>query len=136
MASPLYTVEAAAERLKLHPKTVLRFIREGRLPAAKVGRGYRIQGSHLEAFAGVELTESDMDPRVTAVLDIPDVDAALLQRLTAAMLGAGGGRRRRTESLTIDVAHDPILRKVKVIAIGGPRDVSAILEIAAACVEA
>ena len=33
MSGESYTAEQAAERLKLHPKTVLRMIREGRLKA-------------------------------------------------------------------------------------------------------
>ncbi len=53
MTQELYTVEAAAERLKLHNKTVLRFIREGRLRATKIGKQYRILHSDLDAFAGV-----------------------------------------------------------------------------------
>mgnify|MGYP006196964523 CR=1 FL=1 len=35
MTSTILTVEAAAALLQLHPKTVLRFIREGRLRASR-----------------------------------------------------------------------------------------------------
>ena len=37
MSGELYTVEQAADRLKLHAKTVLRMIREGRLKAVRLG---------------------------------------------------------------------------------------------------
>ena len=50
MSEEVYTVEQFAERLRLHPKTVRRFIREGRLRAVKVGRSYRILRSDMEAF--------------------------------------------------------------------------------------
>ena len=36
MSEEVYTVGQFAERLKLHPKTVLRFIHEGRVRAVKV----------------------------------------------------------------------------------------------------
>ena len=35
MSGELYTVEQAAESLQLHPKTVLRLIRDGRLKASR-----------------------------------------------------------------------------------------------------
>ena len=52
MSEEVYTVEHAAERLKLHPKTVLRFIRDGRLRAVKVGKSYRILRTEMEAMTG------------------------------------------------------------------------------------
>ena len=58
MSGSLYTVEQAAERLKLHPKTVLRMIREGRLKAARIGKAYRIAGDDLDAVAGVARAEA------------------------------------------------------------------------------
>jgi len=36
--------------LGLHYKTVARMIREGRLPASKIGKEWRISRSDLEAF--------------------------------------------------------------------------------------
>src|ERR1700742_4906865 len=53
MSEEVYTVEQFAERLKLHPKTVLRFIRDGRLRAVKVGKSYRILRTELEAMTGI-----------------------------------------------------------------------------------
>ncbi len=52
MSEELYTVEFAARRLKLHPTTILRFIRDGRLAATKVGKSYRILRSELDRLAG------------------------------------------------------------------------------------
>lgn len=39
-----------ASILRLHYKTVARMIREGRLPASKIGKEWRINRSDLEAF--------------------------------------------------------------------------------------
>ena len=53
MSEEVYTVEQFAERLKLHPKTVLRFIKDGRLRAVKVGKSYRILRTDMEAMTGM-----------------------------------------------------------------------------------
>lgn len=46
----LMTVEQVAAYLQVHRMTVYRYIRTGRLPAARVGRVYRIRRADLEAF--------------------------------------------------------------------------------------
>ena len=47
----MYTVQELAEILSLHPKTVQRFIREGKLKATKIGREWRVQKEDLREFA-------------------------------------------------------------------------------------
>jgi excisionase family DNA binding protein len=46
----LLTVEETAERLKIAPATVRRYIASGRLPAVRVGQRVRIQREALEGF--------------------------------------------------------------------------------------
>jgi excisionase family DNA binding protein len=43
----LLTPAEAAERLRLHPKTVVRMARDGRLAAVKVGTGWRFHADRL-----------------------------------------------------------------------------------------
>ncbi|PJC36862.1 DNA-binding protein [Candidatus Peregrinibacteria bacterium CG_4_9_14_0_2_um_filter_53_11] len=50
MKDPILTVDEAAEELQLHPFTVLKLIRKGRLKASKIGRVYRIRESSIDAF--------------------------------------------------------------------------------------
>ncbi len=45
--SPLLTAAQAAEQLRLHPKTVVRMARDGRLPAIKIGTGWRFDRDRL-----------------------------------------------------------------------------------------
>jgi excisionase family DNA binding protein len=45
----LTTLEVAA-LLRVHPVTVLREIRKGRLPAKKVGRSWRVARASLKGF--------------------------------------------------------------------------------------
>lgn len=50
MNDKLCTVAEVAKHYQVHFKTIQRWIREGKLPAFKVGRAYRIKASDLEAL--------------------------------------------------------------------------------------
>ena len=52
MKTTMHTVEQVAEILDLHPKTIRRFIRDGRLTATKVGGQWRIKDTDLKKFTG------------------------------------------------------------------------------------
>ena len=57
MKKDYYTVEQISEMLDIHPKTIQRYIREGRLRAVKIGKSWRITGHDLSVFvesAGAE----------------------------------------------------------------------------------
>lgn len=127
MSEQVYTVEQFAERLKLHPKTVLRFIREGRLRAVKVGRSYRILRSELEAFGLAPAPPDVGRVRVTSIVDVPDISPARAQHLARLVTSARTGADAQPEPMRIDVAHDPDLRQVKVIVVGSPADVASML---------
>ncbi|MDX9871057.1 MAG: helix-turn-helix domain-containing protein [Clostridia bacterium] len=51
MIKDYYTVEQISEMLDIHPKTIQRYIREGRLRAAKIGKSWRVTGHDLSVFA-------------------------------------------------------------------------------------
>ncbi|MFC3079592.1 helix-turn-helix domain-containing protein [Phenylobacterium terrae] len=121
MAEELCTVDFAAERLKLHPKTVLRFIREGRLPARRIGKAYRIRRADLDAFAGVPPSETPAaEPSVTTIVDIPGVGAALAQKWARTVTGALNARPTGGASLRADVVYDAAREHLKIIAVGPP----------------
>lgn len=46
------TVHDAAERLNIHPESVRRLIRQGKLPARKFANTWLIESAVLEQFAG------------------------------------------------------------------------------------
>ena len=54
MKSGIFTVDQVAEMFGFHPKTVRRFIREGKLKARKVGGQWRIMEHDVNTFMGVE----------------------------------------------------------------------------------
>ena len=50
MNKDYYTVDQISNMLNIHPKTIQRYIREGKLRAAKIGKGWRITGHDLSNF--------------------------------------------------------------------------------------
>jgi excisionase family DNA binding protein len=53
MEDELLTVDRVAQIVRLHPRTVRRFIREGRLNAKKIGKQWRIRQNDLDTLAGM-----------------------------------------------------------------------------------
>ena len=45
-----YTVDIIAKMLSMHPKTIQRYIREGKLHAKKVGKSWQVQEQDLRNF--------------------------------------------------------------------------------------
>lgn len=136
MTSDILTVDAAARLLHLHPKTVLRFIREERLRATKVGKQYRIARSDLNAFAVGGNTPRKPAARTTSIVDIEDVDTVLHERLSAILVAASKGSQPSESALSINMAHDPALGRLKIILIASPADAAALLKLIDACLEA
>lgn len=50
MAPTIYTTEQVADLLQIHPLTVLKYIKLGKLKAIKLGRVYRITDVFLQEF--------------------------------------------------------------------------------------
>jgi excisionase family DNA binding protein len=137
MSDEVYTVEQFAERLKLHPKTVLRFIREGRLRAVKVGKSYRILRSDLEAMTGALTGRADRaGVRVTSVVDIEGVDPERAQRIARQLTAARMSQTAHPDPMSLDLAHDPVRRSLKVIIVGSPADTAAMLQLVGVLAEA
>lgn len=130
MSEEFYTVEQAAQRLKLHAKTVLRFVRDGRLRATRVGKQYRILRSDLEAFGGARPGSSSAAvARVTSIVDIPGVDAELARRLATHLPAARLSAEAHPDPMNITVAHDPARSHLKVVIVGSPADTAAMLKL-------
>ncbi|HEV7275306.1 MAG TPA: helix-turn-helix domain-containing protein [Devosiaceae bacterium] len=130
MSTTLMTVEQAAQRLNLHPKTVLRYIREGRLPATRVGKSYRIVRGELDAFAGVAGggAEAASGARATCIIEVPDLTPEEAQRLAGFLASAALARDAGGPALHLETAFDPLARSMKVVAIGSPAEAGRLLE--------
>src|SRR6185312_3218275 len=104
-ADELCTVDFAAGRLQLHPKTVLRFIRDGRLPAKRIGKSYRIRRADLDALAGAPAPV--VEARVSAVVDVEPVGRERAQWWMQAVPAALQGRAAQSPPLRADLVYDP-----------------------------
>ncbi|MBN3792629.1 helix-turn-helix domain-containing protein [Burkholderia sp. Ac-20353] len=125
-----HTVEEAAARLRIHPKTVLRFIREGKLRATRVGRAYRIVDADLAAFAQTKPAAAAPVPRavrVTSIVDIPDASQSLHQYLSRSLHAMASGRTSYVDPVRIDVTFDPAASQVKIIVAATPADTAALM---------
>jgi len=55
MEETILTVEQVAQILQVHPFTVLKFIKQGKLKAAKLGRVYRIRRTEVDRFLDAQM---------------------------------------------------------------------------------
>lgn len=96
MSDTFYIVDQIANMLNIHPKTIQRYIREGKLRATKIGKGWRISGHDLSTFienSHDERISSDIRPDrstvASAVIDVPvdrkDDAVHIMNIITAAM---------------------------------------------------
>src|SRR5580704_13484475 len=109
MSEMIYSVARAAQRLGVHPKTVLRFVHEGRLAARRIGKSWRILASDLDAFAGVPVapTTGPAPARVTAIADLYDIGVDVSQRMATALQSMVMGRRGGAAPIKLDTVYDP-----------------------------
>ena len=118
-------MNAAARRLELHPKTVLRFIREGRLKATRMGKSYRILRADVDALAGVPAPAvSAAGPaRVTCIIDMPGVGPELAQKWATALPASLKTRPDEPPpDIRADVVYEPARSHLKVVVVGSPAD--------------
>jgi excisionase family DNA binding protein len=74
----MLTVPQAARRTARHPETIRRWIRQGRLPATKIGTQHVIEEADLEALLAVDELPVPPGWRVTVTgRPVPNVVAAL-----------------------------------------------------------
>lgn len=98
MDDSLVTVDQIAQIMDLHPRTIRRFIREGRLKAKKLGKQWRILRRDLDALLGKDTDDQGHGSRkveriqVSAVVDIRVDDEEEAARICNSMLAATVGK--------------------------------------------
>lgn len=131
MSNMLMTVEEAAEELKVHPKTVLRYIREGRLQATRIGKAYRIDRARLDSFAGMASGRArpPRDVRATVIVEIPALTTEAAERMGTFLGAAALGGDAETRPLHFNTAFDPTSGDLKIVLIAAPSDAARLLEL-------
>ena len=130
MSEPFLTVEAAAARLQLHPKTVLRFIHDGRLHATRIGRSWRLRPSDIETFGDAPAAAAPRRAaiRVTTIADLSDMSMEAARRLAAALQGLVMSRSDERSPVQLETAYDPQQARLKVVIIADALDTVAMLQ--------
>ncbi|MDQ6907916.1 MAG: helix-turn-helix domain-containing protein, partial [Chloroflexota bacterium] len=94
----LLTADEVARTLNLRPTTIYQWCREGRLPAIKLGKEWRIRRTALDAFLEQGERRPTLVGQLRTFLAVPDhvlgiaEDMALLHRLDAAYFQVGEAR--------------------------------------------
>lgn len=123
-----YTVEQVASLLGLHVKTVRNYVRDGRLPAVRIGKQYRIAKEDLAAFTGLPI-EEPARPRhaeVSSIVQVDGISRGEMDRISTMVLGSLAGR---PHGLRVEFVHDEERAHLKVVVLGGLEDSAQVLRI-------
>ncbi|MEN6368795.1 MAG: helix-turn-helix domain-containing protein [Thermotogota bacterium] len=136
----MYTVQELAEILSLHPKTVQRFIREGKIKATKIGREWRVRKEDLRDFAHAELSAPPADEpqattrladrvQVSAVIELDEGHSSEVSRISNSLLAALNSKDPRFGEARYDLVYHPEVRKARFVLSGTPLLIRTILEL-------
>lgn len=125
MEQDFYTIAEVAKRLKLHVKTVLLYVRDGRLKATRIGKQYRIANSDFEAFAGRhDASAAQSDARrarhveVSSIVEIDAIGGTAANRAVTHLLGALKNRPPGDTRARLDTIYYEEIARLKLIISG------------------
>ncbi|WP_100459927.1 helix-turn-helix domain-containing protein [Mycobacteroides abscessus] len=129
MSVAVYSAEQVADILGLHVRTVRGYVRDGRLPAVRMGKQYRITERDLRAFAGVVTDEPARSPRahVSTVVHIDNVDRLMMDRITTHLTAAAISDSNRPEHLDIHSTYDESACRLTIFVVGDPESTTAVI---------
>ncbi|HEX6360717.1 helix-turn-helix domain-containing protein [Actinophytocola sp.] len=131
MTKQLYSVEEVAEQLGLHVRTVRGYVRDGRLPAVRIGKQYRISRENLEAFVGSPVVDPPEVGRhrhvdVSSIVEIDVVSPETAHRVSTLLTAMRTGPS--DQPLRVQTVYDEGRARMKVIVVGGLGDTRHVLE--------
>ncbi|WP_072806261.1 helix-turn-helix domain-containing protein [Rhodococcoides yunnanense] len=135
MGNDFYTAEQVAELLGLHVRTVRNYIQDGRLPAVRIGKQYRITPDGLATLTGGETRTERPRIDVTSIVTVDPIDSHTASRLTTSLSAATMGRGNTGTRLRVDTAYDNGTSSLKIVVIGDPLDSAEVLRLVDTFVE-
>ena len=128
----LYTVDEVADRLNVHAKTVRRYIQQGRLPAKRIGKEYRITRPALDEFAGTSATAQPEPSRTrqllaSTIVDIDAISPESSQRITTLLMAGLNSRRGESDYPRLDSVYDPERGHLRIMITGSLELTSSLL---------
>jgi excisionase family DNA binding protein len=134
----MYSTEEIADILGLHVRTVRGYVRDGRLPATRIGKQYRIARDDLDAFTGARPGPPAAGPRlpprveVSAVVQVAPLGPDAMSRLSTLITAAVGSRQDGEDPLHVQTVYDPHRATLKIIVVGPADDTATVLALVSA----
>ncbi len=142
MEHKLYSIADLSDILKLHPKTILRFIHEGKIKARKIGRSWMVSRDELKEYAHSEFAVEEK-PRqetnktdsanlaeriaVSAVVEIDEENSEEASRISNSLMAMLNGKDNSWGKTRFDFFYYPEIRKAKYVLYGSPKFIAAVL---------
>ena len=143
MNQKLYSIADLTDILRLHPKTILRFIHEGKIKARKIGRSWMVGSEELKAYAHSEFAPFGSQPgiareqpnyaslagriSVSAVVEIDEQNSEEASRISNSLLAMLNSKDESWGPSRFDSFYYPEIRKSKYVLYGTPKFIAAIL---------
>jgi excisionase family DNA binding protein len=124
----LYSVDQVADILGLHVRTVRTYVRDGKLPAVRIGKQYRITGADLAAFTGRpvptparETVRRSRHAEASSIVQIDAISPETMTRLTTLVTAIAGSRHRDHDEqpLGVQAVYDEERATLKIVLLGG-----------------
>jgi len=140
MELKLYTISDLTGILNLHPKTILRFIHEGKIKAKKIGRSWMVNEDDLKSFCHAELSDIQLPTpapnydtfksriNVSAVIEIIEQNSAEASRISNHLLAILNSEKGSDGKSRYDFFYYPKIEKAKYIFYGSPEFIQKILQ--------
>jgi excisionase family DNA binding protein len=128
----MYSTEEVADLLGLHVRTVRGYVRDGRLPATRIGKQYRIARDDLDAFTGTRQDQpaggASQPPRAeaSAVVQVAPLGPDAMSRLST-LVTAAASARKDDDPLHVQTVYDPHRAALKIIVTGTAGDAATLL---------
>ena len=150
-AEQLYSAEEAAQILGLQVRTVRNYVREGRLPGARIGKQYRIARADLEAFTGGGApgptigdepgSSAQSQPRagtttveVASVVQVDHIAEDAADRIMRTLAAVASGRDESGALLRVEPIYDADRARLRLVIVGEAQDTVELLRVLQALV--
>jgi excisionase family DNA binding protein len=140
MEPKLYSIDDLTSILKLHPKTILRFIHEGKIKARKIGRSWMVSREDLKDYAHGELAgreDTGGSPEyhtmagriaVSAVIEINEQNSEEATRISNSLMAMLNCKDESWGKTRFDFFYYPEIRKARYVLYGSPRFIGTVMD--------
>ncbi|HUO91915.1 MAG TPA: helix-turn-helix domain-containing protein [Rhizomicrobium sp.] len=136
MDQDFYTITEVAKRLKLHVKTVLIYVRDGRLKATRIGKQYRVARSDFDAFSRGHAAPAEADDGrrtrhvdVSSIVEIDAISRPTAERTVTHLQGALKGRSPADRPTRLDTIYYEDIARLKLIISASPETTASLLNL-------